>query len=589
MYFSKDQRLYPNLLFKMSYRYYYFFILFCFCSVLFGQNQSVQSNDYKKWSLKELLFSIDSGLLSEQTKDTYTEYYLQKAKKLKSKPDIITGYKKKVGNAASYFLKLKYADSLYQIGMQYNDAAVIGDAYYLMAYAEILEKNYPQALKFSLKSVDYLEELDDQYTLNKVKGLIGNSYYHLEEYEKAYTIFDATAKYHLANVEQNYNHRVRYAMNLYSLSKTAFQLKKYDTVQKYLQRGYTHVLTLKTHDQPQERSYLLLTEGMLEHVRKKYNRSDSLLSVSLPELIKHNDFANEHLIYLYQGKNLWEKGNPDQAMAYFMRIDSLYQGKNFMNKELSEAYTYLIEAFKEKKDIKQQLHFTNTLLKISSESKYSNHKLTNYLHSNFDKKELEASRLKLEKELTATKSLTVLAYIIATICLLGFSIYYFVNRKKQQELQSKYNRLINDGLVIPLKVEPLKDKILSDYIIDDTVQNDVSEIILKKLKKFEEELGFLTKISLEDLAVRVSTNRTTLSKLLNHHHDGYSKYINTLRINYAVKKIASSDSKLHLLTTDALAEEFGFGNSKSFSSTFKAMTGMSVMDFIKLSKKPAVD
>lgn len=55
--------------------------------------------------------------------------------------------------------------------------------------------------------------------------------------------------------------------------------------------------------------------------------------------------------------------------------------------------------------------------------------------------------------------------------------------------------------------------------------------------------------------------------------------------NHAVQKIAEPHSKLHLLTTDALAEKFGFGNSKSVSSTFKVMAGMSVADFIKLSKK----
>ena len=48
----------------------------------------------------------------------------------------------------------------------------------------------------------------------------------------------------------------------------------------------------------------------------------------MPFIIKNDDFANEHLVYLYLGKNLWILNQRDKAVEEFKKIDILYTAKN---------------------------------------------------------------------------------------------------------------------------------------------------------------------------------------------------------------------------------------------------------------------
>jgi hypothetical protein len=71
-----------------------FFLSFSGCFFYFAAAQN--NTDYKNWTLKELLFMVNSGKLTPADKEIYLEYYLQKAKKEQSAEDIITAYQKKV-------------------------------------------------------------------------------------------------------------------------------------------------------------------------------------------------------------------------------------------------------------------------------------------------------------------------------------------------------------------------------------------------------------------------------------------------------------------------------------------------------------
>ncbi len=563
-----------------------FALFMTFLPSLQAQKKLPVGEDYKNWTLEELLFSIDSGLLDKEKQEIYLEFYLQKAKKSKSQTDIIAAYKKKIGNAKEYATKMYYADSLYIYGSKLQSRPIMGEAFYFKAYAELLNKNYRSALEYGLKAEKYLESLDSDYILYKVKNIVGNTYYHLEEYEKAYAIFAETARYHQHEKLDEYNNQMRHLLNLYSLSKTAYQLQKLDTLPVLIAQGYKKIRNLKSHHQPMENAYFHFVDGMYRYSLGQYKTSDSLLRLALPEMIKNKDFANEHLIYLFQGKNLWKEGKHSDAVIYFNRVDSLYRKKNFVNKELSEAYGYLIDYAEISKNPKLQLHYTNTLLNISEELQKNNKNLTNYLHANFDTKNLKDSKAKLESQLRQNENWTFFAYVLLAFLATAFGLFYLFHRRAQQNLKKKYEELVAQNSLSGVAITRQAN---SGQIPESNAKNyfptDTQQLLLERLQSFEEKKEYLSKVTLDDLAIRLSTNRTTLSKLLNEQKGGFSSYINTLRVNNAIAKLSEPNSKLHLLTTDALAEEFGFGNPKSFSVAFKEIAGMPVSDFIKFSKQ----
>lgn len=538
---------------------------------LSAQNPSKISEDYKNWSLDQLIFTINSGLLDKETRLEYIDFYLQKAKRENSTKHIVIGYKNKAALSKGYNKRITYADSLLVLAHKTQDNQILGSAYYYNSAIEVAAKNYETALNYGLKAIEYLEDTDDLYTLNEIKNILSISYFHLEKFDEAYNIYKESTTYHFKNKEKSYNNKKKYIIHLFGLGKSAYRLQKLDTLQIIIADGYKGIQELKTHHQALEIAYFSLLDGMYHHSFEKFHQSDSLLQIALPEIKQNNDFANEHLTFLYLGKNAWETDNKHQALNYFEKVDSLYQNKGFVNSELREAYTYLIQYYEEQEDLEKELYYTNTLLDVSHKLQAQNKELTNYLHENLVVKNLNESKAQLVKEIKRNefwrKGFYAMIGLLIVLILIGF---IFSNKKSKSLISAIYkqplDKLVEDNKIIP-------PKILS-----------TEEILLKKLVNFEKDKGFLQKITLQELANDFLTNRTTLSQVLNEHKGGFKAYIKKLRIDYALTQI-EQDPKLHQLNFDALAEEFGFGSGRSFSAAFKEITDINLSDFILMSKQ----
>ena len=116
------------------------------------------------------------------------------------------------------------------------------------------------------------------------------------------------------------------------------------------------------------------------------------------------------------------------------------------------------------------------------------------------------------------------------------------------------------------------------YVIDD----ERIEEILMKLQKLEDKLYFLRQdCTLHNMAKRLKTNTSYLSKIINTHLDkSFSLYINELRINYAILEL-KHNKRLRAYSVKGIAQEIGYKNADSFSRYFKAATGISPSVYIK--------
>ena len=87
----------------------------------------------------------------------------------------------------------------------------------------------------------------------------------------------------------------------------------------------------------------------------------------------------------------------------------------------------------------------------------------------------------------------------------------------------------------------------------------------------EEQLFLQPKLTLADVAERLNTNKTYISKLVNNTYNlGFPELINTLRVDYAEAYIMNNrDAK-----QDKIAEDCGFLSASSFNIIFKKTTGM---------------
>lgn len=114
---------------------------------------------------------------------------------------------------------------------------------------------------------------------------------------------------------------------------------------------------------------------------------------------------------------------------------------------------------------------------------------------------------------------------------------------------------------------------LSDMIFSAVSSSYDEEKRLSALQKLmlEEQLFLQPRITLGDVAERLDSNTTYVSRLVNNAYNlGFPEFINTLRVDYAEQFILNHREAKQ----DEIATKCGFLSASSFNNTFKKITGM---------------
>lgn len=110
----------------------------------------------------------------------------------------------------------------------------------------------------------------------------------------------------------------------------------------------------------------------------------------------------------------------------------------------------------------------------------------------------------------------------------------------------------------------------------------VIENILIYLQNFEKNKKFLDKnVSLTTMSVECCTNKSYLSKIINHYkNENFVSYLNNLRLNYVVEEW-KVNQKSRYFPIQEIAEKTGFSSAQSFSRNFRERYGISPTYFLK--------
>lgn len=521
--------------------------------VLCAQNSPKFAEDYQRWDLDHLLSVIDADGLSKENKEKYIEHYLQKAKKEKNALHIEWAYRNKVWFYKDYETRKLYTDSLLQFALQQNNNKMIGVAYNMKRHIETEKRDFEMSLKYSLQAEKHLKKTDDFFTLNEIRCFIGTDYYRFGNYRISYLYYHYPAFYFkkqsetLKNPVQAYNNFRGYVFCLYGMSKTAYRLpEKKDTIPVLLSSLEKAISSLKPKDIVFEKPYFLLVSGMYNHDKKEYETSDDFLRQAVKGLQQNNDYVGEHIAQLFLGKNAWEQGDKAKAVQYFVKTDSLYTAKSFINNELVEAYTYLIAYSKETQNKKDEIYYTDTQLKILKDLQEKNSRMQALLQENTGIEDLKKST-QIQNNIKWWQVISVVFSVLA----IGLSVFLYKQKNKKIELS-----------------ENQENKQKQEAVKSEKLPSNVS-IILEKLTVFEENKDFLQDdLTLDELARKIGSNRTDVSKVITEYKDGFNVYIYKLRIDYIVEKL-ENDPKLRTENIESIALKAGFKNRKTFTNAFK--------------------
>ena len=554
-------------------------------------------------SYKNLWEVIQNDAVSNEKKVQYLDIYYQKARNEKNLLEQYRALEKKsfIIPHADAALLLHQMHPLVQNST--NDS-IKGRYLNRSAVFYYNNRDFKNALYYAIESEAFNEEINNRYNLNAVRIDIGNIYYYTRHYAKAVTYFTQAKNYY--KTQKDYNHLRGYISSLYSLSRTYWQLQDIDKLNATILESEQAIKLLKPTHKQLETAYLEYTKGGLAFLQKDYATAQNFFTKALPAIQQNGDFTNEHVIYLYLGKILWEQNQKSEAMTYFTKIDLLFKEKHFLNYELREAYDYLITYYNATNQPQLQINATNSLMALNQQFEKEQQSITSILHQDLESKKLESQWQKLVSKYHLWIS------VIGVILVLIAAYLFWKNKRPQthksapslqnnvidqsettdtETIDISANNLVEDETVVIDKNDTVTHTIANTEIATQTLETHqpkepttvlsaTDQRLLDGLNSFEQEKGYLASLSLDDLAEKLNTSRSTLSAFLNEHKKGFSTYINSLRIQQAVSDL-KTDKELRKKTLNELAVIYGDLHPKTFASLFKVITGETPKKFIE--------
>ncbi|WP_405208163.1 helix-turn-helix domain-containing protein [Aquimarina sp. LLG6339-5] len=508
----------------------------------------------------------------------YVQALLKKAKANQKITPITSGYRE----MAFYYYKTKdfekyitYLDSAIVFGKQsnykyYPTSFYVnkGTFYSGKGMFDLTLDNYLKGLEWAEKRNDLDYKAIIQHNIALLKRKTGN-------YEESITLFKEALAYEAVRISKDQNDSLSYLVTLSDLIITFRKNKEIDSALTFNKKG------IKMAEGKDIQNLFLLHKGVIQYYTKDYDSSIININNALNTYEKSDKnwfFENYNLIdaYLHLGKSYEATSNKEKYIAYYKKVDSIAELDNYLIPESRNAYTSLVNHYKNTGNKKQQLHYINKLIHLDSISDKSFGDLKNKITKEYDTplllEEKEKIITDLEKEKKKTSFYNTIITFLFVISLIGIGYYYY----RQKVFKKRFSKLLDSTK------EQDDDKESNNQSVSSTINKETLADLLDKLDQFEKEKGYLkNNLNSKDLAKSFNSNSSYLSKVINTVKEkNFTNYINDLRVDFAINKL-KEDSIFRKYTIKAIAKEIGFNNSEAFSKAFYKKTGIYPSYFIK--------
>lgn len=560
-----------------------FLFILSYARLLSSQNSPLDSlSKYSYLDLESKFYGFDQ-IDKIKEAQLVAQYYLQKAKTEKNIDKIEEGYVLMHFNE-TLPKALKYLDSLQSITRlskknTYPARVYLlkGNLFFRFDHGKEALDNYILGLKYAKEKGNKRQIAFADISIAYLNNYIGK---HSEAAKKLrYYLFNAPylSESELSDIHLN-------------LTSTYLDLEKMDSAQVFINEG---LMTSKSKDNIYRYNEYLSLLGLYQLKQKKYQEAINNLSKCKEYLTKTQANAlSISYATLYLGKSYAGLGQKEKAVESFMAIDSIFQKTNNTFPELREAYSYLIQYFKEKNDKEKQLYYIDRFLKVHEKLDSQFRYIAKELPKQYDVPNLIKEKENIISNLKNRKKAYYLLIGVLVLLLL-FVIYLFYRSKKSEKKYRKIAQELLQSVYEKPKIDRSKDSVqnnssssIQSNDIEDKVirvtSEDIAQEILEELNTFETNELFLQKgITLSSLAKQIRTNSRYLSEVINiYKGKNFATYLNDLRIDYAIRRLAN-DKRFRSYKIPFIAEGLGYNNEQAFAMAFKKRTGTPVSIYLK--------
>jgi tetratricopeptide (TPR) repeat protein len=260
---------------------------------------------------------------------------------------------------------LIYLDSVIQYSINTDDGSFPNSAYCEKAVILQNQYKYKEALQNYLLAEKYAmskNRVDDYYVARFFIAATKSEF--LGEIKEALNLYkEIFNHYKNGNSFGTDYSKTIYQKAIFGIADSYKALKTTDSATYYNRLGYREA---KKTNSEQMLNYFILNEGANQVLTKNYKAASDSVKKAMPFLKRNNDKANMMASYYYLGKINQGKGNTNEAVKNFIKVDSIHQKDKMMFPELIGGYHYLISYYKKTGNKEKQLEYLTKYIKIDS-------------------------------------------------------------------------------------------------------------------------------------------------------------------------------------------------------------------------------
>lgn len=554
-------------------------ILFFIVQLAYSMD-NITNDTLSKLTFEDIRLKLLDNVENKNTFKFYADYYIKKAKKEKNTEYLIKGYGFKV-EEYPFDEALKNADSMYSL-IKEKEPKLLYLYYYKLGNLYSGKRKNKKGLEYYLLAYKNCQSCEERH-YNAIKMQIGVIRSTLGQDQEAISILKETENYFKENSPKHY------LFQRYVMAEIYNSLLELESAKQIIDESFT---LLKKDSSQLMYDRFITTKGVNLYYRNEYKKALQLLYPILKnaKFVKE-DFSDFAFVSYYIGKSYEGLKNKELALEYFKKVDSIFIKYNDVYTLNIDTYRFLIDYYKERKDLKNQLIYTERLIKVDSLLLKSNEYTFKKTSQEFDIPNLISEKETLIKEL---RNKDVFLKIIILVLIISIATLVVIFYRNKRINKAKIELLKNDlekYLATRHKIFEDRNKtFFPDVSINENSNNEsqgkmsdhAKENILSCLATFESNKDFINNnCSLENLAKDFNTNKSYLSKIINEDKGySFSTYINNLRIDYVIQ-LLKDDKKIRKYSIESIAEEVGYNNAKAFSKAFYERIQVKPSVFIK--------
>jgi AraC-like DNA-binding protein len=406
---------------------------------------------------------------------------------------------------------------------------------------------------------------------------IGMVYQQKKEYKKALEYF-----YKDVQLCKAINDSEDHVLALSYIGQVYLSEQKMDSAKKYFDLGFQLATSKKLKDWI---AYSYSNYASMNDAKKNAAGAIRDYQMALSIYQEMGDKLNIALILQKIGTVYSETGNYTKAVEYSLQALEIAEQYKLISSSF-EILPVLAGYYSSMDDHQNAFSYLNRYNRLKESDMIRNQQQE---QEAYEKDIRDKEKELFQKEQTIKDAQISQQKFLIYFSLFGFLTFiglFSVILLRNRQLNNSYQHLFDNSVELIKKDKELQEIKKKEKYATSLLSDETNSILYDNLLKLiEQERMYLNnKLTIEDVAKKLNTNRTYLSQIINEKtNTNFNNFINKYRIQEA--QICLLNDEIKSYNIEGIAQSVGFSSKSTFNGAFKKYTGLTPSEYIQMKKE----